>query len=128
MNNRRTAANHPRVGQDCVLAFNSPVQVPLAVKFVLICPTRLRCGNNADNFRPPDFRYGLPDLESFPFDIWRKLLARHIRARAPAAGRTFIDPDDVAAWSDPVGGAAATHPIVVDSLAQETGVSRNAVT
>jgi GntR family transcriptional regulator / MocR family aminotransferase len=38
--------------------------------------------------RPPrpairyDFRYGLPDLEAFPFDIWRKLLARHIRATA----------------------------------------------
>jgi GntR family transcriptional regulator/MocR family aminotransferase len=29
-----------------------------------------------------DFRYGLPDLEAFPFDIWRKLLARHIRAAA----------------------------------------------
>jgi GntR family transcriptional regulator / MocR family aminotransferase len=31
-----------------------------------------------------DFRYGLPDLEAFPFDIWRKLLARHIRAAAAA--------------------------------------------
>jgi GntR family transcriptional regulator / MocR family aminotransferase len=29
-----------------------------------------------------DFRYGLPDLEAFPFDIWRKLLARHLRATA----------------------------------------------
>jgi GntR family transcriptional regulator/MocR family aminotransferase len=32
-----------------------------------------------------DFRYGLPDLEAFPFDIWRKLLARHIRAAAAGA-------------------------------------------
>ena len=29
-----------------------------------------------------DFRYGLPDLEAFPFAIWRKLLARQIRAPA----------------------------------------------
>jgi GntR family transcriptional regulator / MocR family aminotransferase len=39
-----------------------------------------------------DFRYGLPDLERFPFDIWRKLLARHVRA-IPASSLMYGAPE-----------------------------------
>jgi len=64
--------------------------------------------------RPPepparhDFRVGIPDAALFPFEAWRRLMARQLRASAMTA-----------AYADPSG-----HPELREAVARHIGVSR----
>ena len=56
-----------------------------------------------------DLRTGLPDASLFPFEAWRRLLARELRA--PAVGRGH--------YGDPSG-----HPALREAIARHVGTSR----
>jgi len=56
-----------------------------------------------------DFRTGLPDTSLFPYDAWRRLMARHLVPDAPGRG---------------VYGHPAGHPRLREAIARHIGVSR----
>jgi GntR family transcriptional regulator/MocR family aminotransferase len=56
-----------------------------------------------------EFRTGLPDATRFPFETWRRLMARELRA--PAVGRGH--------YGDPAG-----HPELRDAIARHIGTAR----
>lgn len=58
--------------------------------------------------KPYDFRAGVPDMRLFPFDDWRRLVARELRASAHTVSY----------------GAAAGHPKLRAAIARHTGVAR----
>jgi len=57
---------------------------------------------------PYDFRVGIPDATLFPYETWRRLMARQLRATAMTA-----------AYADPAG-----HPELREAVARHVGVSR----
>ncbi|MCE9666401.1 PLP-dependent aminotransferase family protein [Myxococcus stipitatus] len=57
---------------------------------------------------PFDFRVGVPDGALFPFETWRRLVARQLRASALTA-----------AYGEPAG-----HPALREAVARHVGVSR----
>ena len=65
-----------------------------------------------DVFEQPaefDFRPGIPDARLFPYQTWRRLLARELRADAVGSG----------AYADPAG-----HPGLREAIARHLGVAR----
>jgi GntR family transcriptional regulator/MocR family aminotransferase len=58
--------------------------------------------------KPYDFRGGLPDVRLFPFDEWRRLAARELRASAHTVSY----------------GATAGHPKLRAAIARHVGVAR----
>jgi GntR family transcriptional regulator / MocR family aminotransferase len=56
-----------------------------------------------------DFRTGLPDTRVFPYQQWRALIARELRASAAGAG----------GYADPAG-----HPGLRDAIARHVGIAR----
>lgn len=58
-----------------------------------------------------DFGVGMPDLNLFPFDAWRRLQARQLRASALAAG-----------YGNPAG-----HPHLREAIARHVAVSRGVI-
>lgn len=58
--------------------------------------------------KPYDFRVGVPDVHMFPFDDWRRLAARELRALAHTVSY----------------GAAAGHPKLRAAIARHVGVAR----
>jgi GntR family transcriptional regulator / MocR family aminotransferase len=67
-------------------------------------------------FRRPaefDFRTGLPDTSLFPYETWRRLMARELRATAAGCGP----------YGDPAG-----HPALRDAIARHLGTSPDVVT
>jgi GntR family transcriptional regulator / MocR family aminotransferase len=57
---------------------------------------------------PYDFRVGIPDASRFPFESWRRLVARQLRQEAPPGG-----------YAD-----AAGHPDLREAVARYVGVAR----
>ncbi|MCI0573447.1 MAG: PLP-dependent aminotransferase family protein [Myxococcaceae bacterium] len=57
---------------------------------------------------PYDFRAGIPDAQLFPFETWRRLMARQLRASAMTA-----------AYDEPAG-----HPALREAVARYVGVAR----
>ena len=57
-----------------------------------------------------DFRVGLPDPRLFPWDAWRRLVARQLRPARVRAG-AYVDP--------------AGHPRLREAIARHVGVSRS---
>ncbi len=55
-----------------------------------------------------DFRVGIPDAQLFPFEAWRRLMTRQLRAAAMPAGY----------------GEAAGHPGLREAVARHVGVAR----